>query len=64
MSRHYTDAVDKEDRNASDHVGRLLDADAAPAEVVVPSGGTAMSRLILCEDHAVLTGDDADVQQS
>jgi integrase len=30
MARHYTDVVDEEDRKASDHIGRLLDADAAP----------------------------------
>lgn len=43
MARHYTDVVGEEDRKASDHVGRLLDATAAPQEAQVVGGEPATS---------------------
>jgi hypothetical protein len=41
MARHYTDVVDEEDRKASDHVGRLLDSEAAPHEAHAPASAPA-----------------------
>jgi integrase len=43
MARHYTDAVGEEDRKASDHVGRLLDAGHAPHLGQDPDGAEATS---------------------
>jgi integrase len=38
MARHYTDAVGEEDRKASEHVGRLLDAACLPQDAQAPGG--------------------------
>jgi len=43
MARHYTDAVDEEDRKASEHVGRLLDAASAPQNGQSPGGKATAS---------------------